>query len=217
MDATLCPLSLGRASLDPLNTPLTSTVWLHCRALNDRRNPGPATFVRITLTFQSFALCGICGHKIILWLFRPHRIVEGTSGQRRTRLSSEAAGRSTSHMRVGGKLPKRFITTSGVRQGCTLFSVTINWIRSHLAPSVGVSVRTHLFTDLAHVDDAAVFLSDKAQVGKAPHNFSAASSFISMCLGRKQQYTTSARVHRRRPQLSATSKLSFRGHCQMPL
>jgi len=55
----------------------------------------------------------------------------------------------------------------------TLFNVAIDWILSHLAPSVGINVGPHQLTDLAGADDAVIFMSDEQQANDALQNFSA--------------------------------------------
>ena len=82
-------------------------------------------------------------------------------------------------VRSGGKLSRRFNTSSSVRQGCVLavapalFCIAIDWILGQVAPQVGITVGEQCFTDLAYADDAVTFLTDEDQ---AAHCFSALSN-----------------------------------------
>ena len=82
-------------------------------------------------------------------------------------------------VRFGGKMSKRFCTSSGVRQGCVLapalFCIAIDWILGQLTPQVGITVGGHRFTDL-DADDAVVFLSSEDQAAPALNALSTAAA-----------------------------------------
>ena len=62
-----------------------------------------------------------------------------------------------SSVRHDGKLSTRFLTTSGVRQGCVLapalFCVAIDWILNHMDANPGIRVGSSSFTDLVYDDE----------------------------------------------------------------
>ena len=72
-------------------------------------------------------------------------------------------------VRSGGKLSRRFNTSSGLRQRCVLapalFCIAIDRILSQVAPQVSITVGDRCFTVLDYADEAVIFLSDEDQAG----------------------------------------------------
>jgi len=97
------------------------------------------------------------------------------------KLLEDLHSHTAARVRITRKLSDRFITTSGVRQGCVLapilFKVAVDWVLSHLAQSVGINVDPHQFTDLAYADDD---MPDEAQVNDTLQNFRAAAAPVGL-------------------------------------
>ena len=77
---------------------------------------------------------------------------------------------TSSSVRHGGKLSTRFLTTSGVRQGCVLapalFCVAIDWILNRMDSNPDIRVGSSSFTDLVYADDTTLFAtSSQSAVG----------------------------------------------------
>jgi len=91
---------------------------------------------------------------------------------------------SGSSVRHGGKLSTRFLTTSGVRQGCVLapalFCVAINWILNHINANPGIRVGSSSFTDLMYADDAILFATLSQSAVESLSSFQNAPSIFGM-------------------------------------
>jgi len=89
-----------------------------------------------------------------------------------------------SSVRHGGKLSTRFLTTSGVRQGCVLvpalFCVAINWILNHMDANPGIRVSSSSFTDLVYDDDTTLFATSSQSAAESLLSFQNAASVFGM-------------------------------------
>jgi len=84
----------------------------------------------------------------------------------------------------GGKLSRRFHTSSGVRQGCilalALFCIAIDWILGHLVPQkTGITAGEHSFMDLTYADND-VILPNEGQAASTLAAFSKAAAPFSL-------------------------------------
>jgi len=87
-------------------------------------------------------------------------------------------------VRYGKNLFSRFLTTSGVRQGCilapALFYVAIHWIMAHIANKLGISVGNSQFTDLVYADDTAPLVQSHVAAATCVSSFSEAASILGL-------------------------------------
>ena len=87
-------------------------------------------------------------------------------------------------VRHGGKLSTRFLTTSGVRQGCVLapalFCVAIDWILNHMDANPGIKVGSSFFTDLVYADDTTLFATSSQSAVESLSSFQNAASVLGM-------------------------------------
>ena len=64
---------------------------------------------------------------------------------------------TSARVRLGQKLSPRFVTFSGVRQGCVLapalFCAALDFIMEHASHKCGISVGNACFSDLDYADD----------------------------------------------------------------
>ena len=76
-----------------------------------------------------------------------------------------------SSVRHGGKLSTRFLTMSGVRQGCmlalALFCVAIDWILNHMHANLGIMVGSSSFTDLVYAKDTTLFATSSQSAAES--------------------------------------------------
>ena len=89
-------------------------------------------------------------------------------------------------VRLGQNLSQRFVTTSGVRQGCecvlapALFCVAIDWILRHMPSKPGIEVGRSHFSDLVYADDTAFLLESANDAATSLSSFNATASTLGL-------------------------------------
>jgi len=87
-------------------------------------------------------------------------------------------------VRLGQDLLQRFVTTSGVRQGCmlapALFCVAIDWILRHMPSKPGIEVGRSHFSDLVYADDTAFLLESANDAAASLSSFNVTASTLGL-------------------------------------